>query len=853
MNQTIKNPTTLQSSEVGSQVFTTNQSMANDNKTLSVYASLSSTEPEGSMSLHDLLESIVITGPSVGDKENAKAITPFRADGKKKEHAEAAQFAALVVDHDDDNKTKDELAALYDAYGLAYFAFTSSYHQQRDKKGVTANRWKVVIPYQQPVGFELHVRLASGCAVLHRADKAQARVTQVFYAPNILHKGAPFEYIDNTHQPRLNLGNDDGVLHPFVLDCYRALEKHDAEQKAQAEAARPKPRQNLDPSQGSIIELAKQAFTVEQVLKDNGYRKRGKKFISPNSTSGMAGVIVLPDGRLYSHHGDSDPLSALNHNGHALDVVDVICALEYGGNFSRTIHELAKELDPEGQKQRQVAHAIEKAKQETAEAFAGALESESPEDTEHDPLPVDATSVQLERPPGLAGEICAYLQKTARRPIPLIYPVVALHALSLVAGPRKGLGGGKLNLLTLAIAPTAAGKEHGQGWLAETATKLKLGRHVVGNIASDVDMIRNLVEGDGRCCYRIDEIHGMFKATTSKNASTYESKIPELILTLATATVYLFNGNHRRQFTKEIDADIDQLEKKLTKLENAKTPTPSDAKTPEALEQILAALRVKRERIEEGWPFPMVSIMGHSTPGNLDSLVNQENLGSGLIGRCLVIRCAEERERLQQPQAESYFDDVSIINRLHNINSSTSTSKAISVTAEAQTLLDRIQDYYEQDQRLNAPILGAIYARAMEQVSKVASLLALESGELTPEHVTYAFVLVARSIDDVAYLLQKDTANHKDASPAEILELARTEIKRKLKGKVSGMTPSALKQSVLRCSVKLQQQVKSHSLLKQAQDEPDLYEQIINRMVELGEVELKSDGRRGRYFSRAWG
>lgn len=53
-------------------------------------------------------------------------------------------------------------------------------------------------------------------------------------------------------------------------------------------------------------------------------------------------------------------------------------------------------------------------------------------------------------------------------------------------------------------------------------------------------------------------------------------------------------------------------------------------------------------------------------------------------------------------------------------------------------MLDAIQSYYDQDQRLNAPVMGAIYARVMEQVNKVASLLALEAEEVQPEHVGYA-------------------------------------------------------------------------------------------------------------------
>ncbi|MEE2002425.1 hypothetical protein QWY20_13255 [Alkalimonas sp. MEB108] len=459
------------------------------------------------------------------------------------------------------------------------------------------------------------------------------------------------------------------------------------------------------------------------------------------------------------------------------------------------------------------------------------------------------------KPAGLAGEICQHLNKTANRPIPLIYPIVALQMLSLAAGSRKGLDGIKLNLLTLAIAPSAAGKEHGQSWLAKTAAQLKIGRHVVGGISSDVDMIRNLIDGDGRCCYRIDEIQGLFNAIKSKNANTYESKIGDLILTLATSRVYLFAGNHRRQFLDEIDRDIERLKKRIAKAEES--PADDSEESTEAAEvqdvdKLNRALRwlfKKRDFIENGWPDPVVSIMGHSTPSGLDSLITEENIGSGLIGRCLVIRCAEEREKLQKIEETPFFGEVNMLNRLHLINNG--SLQPLAVSEEARQMLDAIQRYYDQDQRLNAPVMGAIYARVMEQVNKVASLLALEADQVQPEHVSYAFALVARCIDDVGYLLQKDAAQRADATIADIALHTRAEIKRRLaagKVKVEGIAPSSLKQTVLKCFAKLKQLTVQHGKNPKAIGKPDLYDQIVNRMVEVGDIQLKQTGKKTRYF-----
>lgn len=106
----------------------------------------------------------------------------------------------------------------------------------------------------------------------------------------------------------------------------------------------------------TIVELINSAYDLDMLLQRHGYAKHGCVWLAPTSESGSPGVRMLRrDGKpvLYSHHGASDPLSAANHEGHALDTADALCALEYGGNFKRMIRTESEQLDPEGQQQRQ--------------------------------------------------------------------------------------------------------------------------------------------------------------------------------------------------------------------------------------------------------------------------------------------------------------------------------------------------------------------------------------------------------------------------------------------------------------------------------------------------------------------
>ncbi|WP_215877468.1 hypothetical protein HF292_003550 [Acidithiobacillus ferruginosus] len=92
---------------------------------------------------------------------------------------------------------------------------------------------------------------------------------------------------------------------------------------AQAKQARFRP----GPLSGreSVIEAFNREHPVEEILECAGYKQRGKKWVSPNSHSGQAGVIVR-NGKAFSHH--SDALG--DHFWH--DSFDLYAKLHHGGD-----------------------------------------------------------------------------------------------------------------------------------------------------------------------------------------------------------------------------------------------------------------------------------------------------------------------------------------------------------------------------------------------------------------------------------------------------------------------------------------------------------------------------------------
>lgn len=807
---------------------TAEQKLTTNSAAYPYYNTVEDTAPARVLSLAELAW-LAASGPTVRPKTKAAALTPFRADGKRKELAVESLFYALVTDHDDDDKSADEIRATYDRWDVAYLAYTSASHEQ-DKHGVVAKRWKPVIPLAYPVDYEQYKILSEGLMLLNGTDAVQSRSQQVFFAPNVIEEGAPFDYIDETERPFLNPHDDS---HPLVKACTEAYEAETARQEAEASKAAPKPRPaNVTSEQGRIIDKVKAAYagTETAILEHYGYKRIGRKYLSPQSSTGNPGVLVLSSGRVLSYHGETDPLSSLNHDGHALDVFDLLCALRFGGDFSRAVAELANEVDEEGQKQRQRDHMAAKEAEQALAEFKAMFENQPEPETEQ-PKPA---GVDLLNPPGLAGEICKYMKLTARRPRPELYPFAALHLMALVGRNRKSVFTNKLNLMTLAIAPTATGKEKAQDAVKRLARDQYCSDRVLGNAGSFRDLIYNLLDGDGASLYIVDEVHSLLGTMQSKNAQTYESKMEAEILTMFGTELYTFRGMEKRSLMEIYQKQASQVEKALDEAQG-------DTEKAEILERTLDKAKRRLDWLENGLPDPFFSLMGHSVPERLDSFIKTDNIASGFLGRTLITRCPDTREKLRRAPVDEHalaLCEFNITNGLTEIRQGGTT---IAPDEDAADYLDECIDWYEEDDQLNHHIAGGIYARAPEHLYRVATILALEEGTITLEHARYAHALVKQSIDDVSYILLKAYNDGQGAQERHVMELARQTVHRNAKG--TGATHSRLKQLVTK--------PKGWQEL-QAQDvKRDLFQELIERMITAGELEKQTSGRRERYLSRA--
>ncbi|WP_425328316.1 bifunctional DNA primase/polymerase [Pseudomonas nitroreducens] len=129
-------------------------------------------------------------------------------------------------------------------------------------------------------------------------------------------------------------------------------------------------------SAGSVIEEFNRAHDVEQLLSAHGYIQRGKKWLCPQSSTGLPGVTVSEDRKVYSHHG-SDPLA----NGHQNDAFDLYCLLEHNGNQSAAIKAAARMLGIEHKPRREEPTPEGVTRDVVQQAAAPTAQPEEPEDS----------------------------------------------------------------------------------------------------------------------------------------------------------------------------------------------------------------------------------------------------------------------------------------------------------------------------------------------------------------------------------------------------------------------------------------------------------------------------------------
>lgn len=217
-------------------------------------------------------------------------------------------------------------------------------------------------------------------------------------------------------------------------------------------AFRPPPRPRQPGDRTSVIDAFNAAHEITDLLTRYGYRRTGaNRYLSPNSSSGLAGVVVFDDGKAFSHHA-SDPFDS----AHAFDAFDLWCQYEHGGDMSKAVsdagqflgitrEQVVPEYDPQAiEHGRKVAESILPSRQnKTDTGIAGGI-------PEH-----------LLGVPGRLQDAVNLFNTTAVAPQPQFAVLAALALGATVMGRRWVTSSNNYsNCYFIAIGDTGSGKEY---------------------------------------------------------------------------------------------------------------------------------------------------------------------------------------------------------------------------------------------------------------------------------------------------------------------------------------------------------------------------------------------------------
>lgn len=123
--------------------------------------------------------------------------------------------------------------------------------------------------------------------------------------------------------------------------------------------------QSSDSGGAEVVAAFMAANSITSTLSNYGYKRMGRRWLSPHSGTGIAGVHLLPDGeRCYIFHA-SDPLCSEDRNGQPVNSFDLYCEYEHGGDMKAAIKAAAKDMGMEHKRIKaptpmpQVEHASE--------------------------------------------------------------------------------------------------------------------------------------------------------------------------------------------------------------------------------------------------------------------------------------------------------------------------------------------------------------------------------------------------------------------------------------------------------------------------------------------------------------
>ena len=257
---------------------------------------------------------------------------------------------AIALDCEANKLTSEIPPSLWEAVvhvrrkGWAAVIYTSHNHTRE------APRYRIVLPLSEEIHHELPAPevVADQLDLAGVLDTSKITASSLFYLPST-------ESAELDHHETVTIEGNvidaawmreaaGGILAAREAEQERTAAAAHAEAVARREA---KIAAGFDPDD-SLIEKLRSHFDLAGVLLSHGYDRLGTKYRHPNSASGSYGSDIKVFGgieRVFSHNA-TDPLHADNLPDWcrvtALDAIDATIILDFGGNRTKALAELAE-------------------------------------------------------------------------------------------------------------------------------------------------------------------------------------------------------------------------------------------------------------------------------------------------------------------------------------------------------------------------------------------------------------------------------------------------------------------------------------------------------------------------------
>jgi hypothetical protein len=345
-----------------------------------------------------------------------------------------------------------------------------------------------------------------------------------------------------------------------------------------------------------VIGQYNDAVPMAQALTDAGYRQIGNRWLSPNSTSKIAGVVIFDDGRAYSHHA-SDPFDL----EHSFDAFEVFCQYQHMGNAGAAVKAAAELLDikslPQGP-----SEADREAMQHGASVAANIMGKAK---AESGGIPSHLLTV-----PGVLGEVVKYSAETCIKRQPQFDVQTAL-ALGAVAMGRRFItdNNNMSGLFFLNIGKTGCGKEHANTVIEdvlEHSGKIEL--RGPNGYTSATGVLSALLSKPAHLAV-IDEFGSMLQSAGAKGNQHKKDALTMMMEAFGRQTKTIRNLSY---------ATINMTESQRKSME----------------------VEIKR---------PSLSLIGMTTPETFYEALSGKDIASGFLNRFVIVESKRRRELSRKP------------------------------------------------------------------------------------------------------------------------------------------------------------------------------------------------------------